>query len=236
MPKGLIPHHFRERILGGKSITISDAPYQIGLDFFGYHRCGGALISEYAVLTAAHCVYRLDPSSLEIRAGSDKRNGTGGTRRKVKSYIIHEKYNNFEYDIAIVKLEKKLSHTDKIKSIGLAPAEQVIEEGMQGFISGWSDLRIGDNLVEDLHGLCVPMITRAKCNGPYENKISEIMICAGNEAGGIHACQGDSGGPLVIGKTLSGITSWGAGCAIPGFPGVYASVAALRQWIEKNMA
>lgn len=62
------------------------------------------------------------------------------------------------------------------------------------------------------------------------------MICAGNVAeGGIDSCQGDSGGPLVSGSTLVGITSWGEGCALPNFPGVYARVPALSDWIKLNM-
>lgn len=58
------------------------------------------------------------------------------------------------------------------------------------------------------------------------------MLCAGYPSGGKDSCQNDSGGPLVEGSTVVGIVSWGWGCAAAGYPGVYADVGALRDWIE----
>lgn len=58
------------------------------------------------------------------------------------------------------------------------------------------------------------------------------MLCAGYATGGKDACQYDSGGPLVQGSVVVGIVSWGVGCALPRYPGVYADVGALRDWIE----
>lgn len=60
------------------------------------------------------------------------------------------------------------------------------------------------------------------------------MVCAGYENGGFDSCQGDSGGPLVSDGVLVGVVSWGKGCAEPGFPGVYAKVSAVREWIYKQ--
>ncbi|ENN82139.1 hypothetical protein YQE_00221, partial [Dendroctonus ponderosae] len=58
-------------------------------------------------------------------------------------------------------------------------------------------------------------------------------MCAGSPYGGRDACQGDSGGPLVVDNILIGIVSWGAGCARPNFPGVYANVPFMREWITE---
>ena len=60
------------------------------------------------------------------------------------------------------------------------------------------------------------------------------MICAGLEEGGKDSCQGDSGGPLVSGNVLAGIVSWGYGCAVAGYPGVYTEVAHFSNWINQN--
>lgn len=58
------------------------------------------------------------------------------------------------------------------------------------------------------------------------------MICAGVNGGGKDACQDDSGGPLQINGVLAGVVSFGNGCGKAGFPGVYASTAAFRTFIQ----
>ncbi|KAF5266057.1 hypothetical protein FOXYS1_3125, partial [Fusarium oxysporum] len=63
--------------------------------------------------------------------------------------------------------------------------------------------------------------------------ITNQMFCAGVSSGGKDSCQGDSGGPIVdSSKTLIGAVSWGNGCARPNYSGVYASVGALRSFID----
>lgn len=62
------------------------------------------------------------------------------------------------------------------------------------------------------------------------------MICAGRKFGGVDSCEGDSGGPLVFNKTLIGVVSWGKGCAVSGYPGVYTDVNYYKEWIMKTNA
>lgn len=79
----------------------------------------------------------------------------------------------------------------------------------------------------------VPIINNWNCQQFYPDQITSRMLCAGFKAGGTDSCQGDSGGPLVAGGRLVGIVSWGRGCALKDYPGVYTSVAALRGFIRK---
>lgn len=79
------------------------------------------------------------------------------------------------------------------------------------------------------------MIDQNSCKTAYGKQLTERMFCAGVKGvGGKDACQGDSGGPLVAKGKLHGIVSWGRGCALPGYPGVYTRVTAVRQWIRLN--
>ena len=86
----------------------------------------------------------------------------------------------------------------------------------------------------------VPAITNAQCNQAYGNSITSSMMCAGYPGvGGKDACQGDSGGPFVCNENgkaiIAGVVSWGNGCALSDFPGVYARNTAVLDWIQANM-
>ncbi|CAG7819211.1 unnamed protein product [Allacma fusca] len=79
----------------------------------------------------------------------------------------------------------------------------------------------------------VPIIADDRCKEFYgKNEIFETMVCAGYRQGGTDSCQGDSGGPLVCNGELTGIVSWGVGCARPSYPGVYTQVSYYTKWIE----
>lgn len=86
----------------------------------------------------------------------------------------------------------------------------------------------------------VPIVSRSECVDDYlkdspPKNVTTNMICAGLDAGGKDSCQGDSGGPIIDTNTgtLIGAVSWGTGCALAGFPGVYARVGAMRDFIDQ---
>lgn len=94
-------------------------------------------------------------------------------------------------------------------------------------------------LPDDLQWVAVPTVTNAQCNQAY-NGITDSMICAGLPQGGKDSCQGDSGGPFICrnddGKAvLTGVVSFGIGCALADYPGVYARTTAVLQWVKDNM-
>jgi trypsin len=82
----------------------------------------------------------------------------------------------------------------------------------------------------------VPIVSHEECNKAYEEYggITDNMICAAEVGGGKDACQGDSGGPLAVGGFLVGIVSWGVGCALPNYPGVYSNVATLMRFVRQK--
>jgi secreted trypsin-like serine protease len=120
----------------------------------------------------------------------------------------------------------------QVQPIPLATSEP--SAGQNAVVTGWGTLYSdSQTLPRQLQVVTVPIVSREKCNDAYEEYggITENMICAAVQGGGKDACQGDSGGPLAVEGKLAGIVSWGAGCAEPGYPGVYSNVAVLRRFI-----
>ena len=116
------------------------------------------------------------------------------------------------------------------------------EVGSTCFVSGWGALKEGGNkLPKRLQYVGVPMISSQTCNDAYAayGGITENMICAGFDQGGKDSCQGDSGGPFICMENgtpvITGVVSWGVGCAQAEFPGVYAKVTNYLSWIKANL-
>ena len=100
-------------------------------------------------------------------------------------------------------------------------------------VSGWGVTGVDAALPKKLQALQVPIVDRERCRQRYGDNITESMLCAGIEKSK-GFCSGDSGGPLVAEGKLVGVVSFSRGCALPGTPGVYADVPALRDFIISN--
>ena len=101
-------------------------------------------------------------------------------------------------------------------------------------------LQLGGSATNNLQYVRVPAITNAQCNAAYGGSITDTMICAGYPGvGGKDACQGDSGGPFVCNDNgnavIAGVVSWGNGCALADYPGVYARTTSALSWIQNSM-
>ncbi|XP_055382217.1 trypsin delta-like [Condylostylus longicornis] len=232
------------RIVGGASTTIQQFPHQVSLRYQNRHRCGGSIISENVVLTAAHCVTGINRNQMIVRAGTTYRDSPG-TDVKISKIIIHTGYRTtteHDNDIAILILNDKLKYSTKIQAINLDNNLNNFNStkiGNVAFVSGWGALREGGSSSGALNYVSILVVDQTTCrNAYYPEPITEGMLCAGVSAGGRDSCQGDSGGPLIVFNggepILIGVVSWGNGCARPRYPGVYAKVANYRSWISKN--
>jgi trypsin len=228
-----------QEIVGGEAAVAGDFPFIVSLQRSGSHFCGGTLVNANTVVTAAHCSVGQSAGSVQVRAGSLKRN-SGGTLVSVSRIIVNPSYNANLYnnDVAIWKLATSIPATNGVGYATLAASGSDPAAGSTSQTAGWGTTSSGgSSLPVDLRKVTVPIVSRTTCQSNYgASSVTTAMVCAGLTQGGKDSCQGDSGGPLVdASKTLIGIVSWGAGCAAPNAPGVYARVGALRSFIDANL-
>ncbi|XP_050303493.1 trypsin-2-like [Anthonomus grandis grandis] len=229
------------RIVGGYPTDILLFPYQVSLQYFHRHVCGGSIISDRWVVSAAHCtqlVHQIPPlPAFSVRLGTSFVQSEGLVYG-VAAIFDHPGYGNtdnrFDYDITLIRLASALVFRPNIQPISLPALNHVLVPGTSAVVTGWGALWQGGSAPSRLHAVEVPILSNESCAEYYDgawDQITYSMLCAGLINGGRDACQGDSGGPLAINGTLIGVVSWGYGCAQPSYPGVYANVPAVRQWI-----
>lgn len=258
--KGSRPSYSGEstKIIGGHHASEREYPFMAAMGMledgvFGQF-CGGALITDRWVVTAAHCspFEILEGEEYAVLLGTEDVFGEGGIVRTVRSVHIHPDYDDdsidIESDIAIWELSQPVElEPGSIETVSMLTQTNAFlaSEGALATTIGWgvSDLDESGRLQE----VNVPIFNMRSCaenyNGDESNEAVErfaaTQVCAGVPEGGIDACQGDSGGPLVVRDNfrrqwkLAGVTSWGNGCGEPGFPGVYARVSNLSDWVKQ---
>ncbi|XP_060696330.1 transmembrane protease serine 9-like isoform X1 [Hemiscyllium ocellatum] len=230
---------FFNRIVGGTNSVNGEWPWQVSLQIRS-HICGASIISDRWLISAAHCFRDSgsNPSIWTALIGTiDVRRGTVQT---IETIIIHPLYRQTsnDYDIAVLKLSSPLIFEANIQPICLPSSDRVFNAGDSCTITGWGALEFEGSLPRILQKANVDIIDDNTCKNIY-SQFTERMLCAGFLSGGVDSCQGDSGGPLACmqpdGKWfLAGIVSFGFQCARPGFPGVYARVTALRDWVQEQ--
>uniref|UniRef100_A0A1A9X5G4 limulus clotting factor C n=1 Tax=Glossina brevipalpis TaxID=37001 RepID=A0A1A9X5G4_9MUSC len=237
------------KIIGGTEIPINIAKYQVSVRLktlenqYGYgrgHLCGGSVITQRLVLTAAHCVTN---SNLNVPVA---RNPKELTVVMGSILLYHRLPNNLQYNVQQVIQHANFNTTTLVNDIALLflngyipwnwptvtaipiQSKAVLVDTMCT-VTGWGRMANGQTSKVLLAGQ-VPIIKYMECSQNY-GILPQSMLCAGYMRGGIDACQGDSGGPLECNRQLVGIVSWGNGCAEPGNPGVYTNVSDFYKWI-----
>ncbi|KAM5191475.1 plasma kallikrein [Mantella aurantiaca] len=238
------PVDVQNRIVGGKNSSEGEWPWQVSLhiklDTNSRHVCGGSIISNQWIITAAHCVHiwRL-PKIWIVYSGITKLSSftPATTKSEIEQIIIHPDYIRAENgsDIALLKLKQPLAYNDHQQAICLPP-RQDFKTPNKCSITGWGYTKESGPTADVLQKAEVPLKSSMECQKSYPDvKLNENIVCAGYEQGKIDSCKGDSGGPLAceVDKMwyLIGITSWGEGCAQPDKPGVYTKVTEYIDWI-----
>ncbi|KAJ8272174.1 hypothetical protein COCON_G00110330 [Conger conger] len=229
------------RIVNGEEAVPHSWPWQVSLqDYTGFHFCGASLISEFWVVTAAHCGVR---TSHRVILGEHDRSSNAESIQtmRIAKVFKHPRYNGYTInnDITLIKLSSPAQLTPRVSPVCLAETGDIFPGGMMCVTSGWGLTR--HNAADTpalLQQAALPLLTNTDCKRYWGNKITDLMVCAG--ASGASSCMGDSGGPLVCQRsgawTLVGIVSWGSGTCSPSSPGVYARVTELRAWVDQTIA
>jgi secreted trypsin-like serine protease len=234
---------FEAQIIGGGPAEEGQYPWLVGLGSAGegsaYERqfCGGSVIAEDIVLTAAHCVEETtDPEELVVFSGSVDLESPDLVETSVAAVHVAEDYNDpiaMANDWALLKLDEPVD----VEPIPLNADPEAELETLE--TAGWGDT--GGEFPTVAQWVEVPFVSDEDCEAAYPDEVdAQTMLCAGDlENGGVDSCQGDSGGPIMAdneGLMLVGIVSWGYGCAEAGNPGVYAEVADFNDAIDEVIA
>jgi Ca2+-binding RTX toxin-like protein len=229
------------------AVTLNPAIYSGN----GFDRqfCGGSLVAPTIIVTAAHCVHKAGTTFYPV---SDHASITGRTTLSNSSQGQEIAWSNyyifvdgsgkplfnpqtFDWDVvfAVLSSPSPSSNSTPIQIAGANEASFWAPGNENAWATGWGTTSFGGTRSDTLREVNIDRIADSTCGSPssYGSFFHpETMVCAGELAGAQDSCQGDSGGPLVtpVGGgafRLIGDTSWGNGCGLPNFPGVYGRVA-----------
>uniref|UniRef100_A0A2A4K759 Peptidase S1 domain-containing protein n=1 Tax=Heliothis virescens TaxID=7102 RepID=A0A2A4K759_HELVI len=238
-----VPSSGHQRIVGGSLTTIDQYPGIVALlssfNLITYSQsCGGNILNNRSILTAAHCIGNLPAIMFRFRAGSTFAN-SGGVVYNVQQIINHPTYNVAAFldnDFAIMRSASAIVYNNNVSPVSIAGANYNLGDDQVVWAAGWGVTEFGSTS-EQLRHVQVYTINQEICRNLYNGmyQITDNMLCSGVlNVGGRDQCQQDSGGPLYHNGVLVGVTSFGSGCAQKEYPGVNARVSTTSAWIVSN--
>ncbi|XP_058116986.1 proclotting enzyme-like [Anopheles ziemanni] len=231
------------KISGGNPADPNEWPWMVSLVMSKASFCGGALITDRHVLTAAHCLMNLKINQFVVRLGEYDFKQSNETRYRdfrVSEIRVHSQFDqvSYENDIAMLKLIQPSFFNSYIWPICMPPLDDSWA-GYEAVVTGWGTQFFGGPNSPILMEVKIPIWSNEQCQDVYVNRVYNTTMCAGDYAGGKDSCQGDSGGPLMIQLpnrrwAVVGVVSWGIRCGEASHPGIYTRVSSYVRWIIEN--
>ncbi|XP_062287537.1 myeloblastin-like [Scomber scombrus] len=226
-------------IVDGKKVKPHSRPYMASVQVDGSHECGGMLIREDFVLTAAHCKMGVRPQQITVVLGAHDITKKEKSQQRIKvKYRPHPKFiGGFDYDIMLLELKKNATLNKYVKTIGLPTKDKKIPDNTKCDVAGWG--REGNKKLPShiLREATEKTQSSVVCTNQYKTKIiADHMICTAitKKKGGV--CKGDSGGPLICNTKLQGIIAFTTNdCNDHKYPHFFTKVHTFLPWIKKVM-
>ncbi|XP_078001559.1 clotting factor C-like [Glandiceps talaboti] len=262
----------QEYIVNGNTSTVGEWPWQAAVSRYvrlpggenktWYTVCGGALINERWILTAAHCVVYRDSTTVvetgvvQVKLGKhyrdDEMDDNHVQEFQVSEIHVHPQFQpiNLDNDIALIRLSSTATLTERVRPVCLPQAflaREHLRQGTFGVVTGWGRTEDG-TVAAALKQARVPVVGSRICESGYAETqyyvtVTRNMYCAGFSEGGTDSCSGDSGGPMVFSNGegdrqrwyLQGLVSWGSPveCGLPRQYGGYTRVIKFVRWIKQ---
>ncbi|XP_023083190.1 cathepsin G [Piliocolobus tephrosceles] len=222
-------------IIGGRETRPHSRPYMAYLQIQsprGLSSCGGFLVRDNFVLTAAHCW----GSSINVTLGAHNIRRRENTQQHitVRRAIRHPQYNQqtIQNDIMLLQLSRRVRRNQNVRPVALPSTQKRLRPGTQCTVAGWG-LVSQTRRTNTLREVQLRVQRDRQCLRLFRSYDSRRQICVGNPRERKAAFRGDSGGPLLCNNVAHGIVSYGKQSGIP--PEVFTRISSFLPWIRRTM-